>query len=313
MTAVFLIAGFGLLYLGGEGLVRGSAALGVRAGMSPLVAGLTIVAFATSAPELAIALGAALKGVPDIAIGNVVGSNIANLALVLGITALVRPPSLRGRIVKRDAIVLVASTVLVPVLLLDGELSRLEGAFLVTCLLAYLFLTLRGARNAPHDAADRKTSVPVVSTSLRLNVLLTAGSVAVLVGGSELLVRACVEIAAWLGVSEATVGLSVAALGTSLPELMTSIVAARHGQPEMAAGNLIGSSIFNLLLILGATSLLIPLVRSSVSLVDLGVMIAVSLLALALMATKARVERREGALLGGIYVGYLAWLVAAST
>jgi cation:H+ antiporter len=313
MTAVFLIAGFGLLYLGGEGLVRGSAALGVRAGMSPLVAGLTIVAFATSAPELAIALGAALKGVPDIAIGNVVGSNIANLALVLGITALVRPPSLRGRIVKRDAIVLVASTVLVPVLLLDTELSRLEGAFLVTCLLAYLFLTLRAARSAPHHAADRKTSVPVVSTSLRLNALLTAGSVAVLVGGSELLVRACVEIAAWLGVSEATVGLSVAALGTSLPELMTSIVAARHGQPEMAAGNLIGSSILNLLLILGATSLLIPLVRSSVSLVDLGVMIAVSLLALALMATKARVERREGALLGGIYVGYLAWLVAAST
>lgn len=312
MTAFLLIAGIGLLYLGGEGLVRGAAALGVRAGMSPLVAGLTIVALATSAPELAIGIRAVLEGAPDIAIGNVVGSNIANLALVLGVTALVRPPSLGGRILKRDAIALIAGTLLVPAFLLDMQLSRVEGALLLAALIVYLFLTIRSTRRRKREEADSETEIPVVTSSLWLNLVLTAGGVALLVLGSELLVRACLEIAMYLGVAEAVVGLTVAALGTSLPELMASIAAARHGQPEMAAGNLIGSCIFNLLCILGITSLVTPLVRGGVTLIDLGVMIAVSTLALALMGTKARVERREGALLTAVYAGYIGWLVAAS-
>lgn len=308
ITAGLFFLGLAMLYLGGEGLVRGAAALGMRLHMSPLVAGLTIVAFATSAPELAISVGAAIKDLPGLAVGNVIGSNICNLALILGIAAIVKPAPIRQALIRRDVLVMSITTLLVPGLLLDGELSRIEGGLLLLSITTYITLTVWHARATRHQRSSDEHNVPVISDSIVVNLLLTAGSLSLLVFGSEFFVNASVEIATTLGVPTAVVGLSAAALGSSLPELTASIVAARHGHPEMAAGNLIGSNIFNLLMILGTTSLIRPLSSGAVTVIDLGVMIFVTALALGLMLTRARVARREGIVLVSVYLLYVGWL-----
>lgn len=312
MTMVLLFfAGLALLWFGGEGLVRASAALGIRFGLTPLVVGLTIVAFATSAPELAVSLAAAFRDSPGLAVGNVVGSNICNITLVLGVTALIGRPRLKGQLAPRDTVVLVLATLAIPLLLLiDGQLGRVEGSVLVVAIVTYVTLTVRDAQAGRYPAtfAAETPSAAKPEVSILLNVLIGAASLAMLILGSDLFVRAAVEIALALGISSALVGLSAAALGTSLPELATSIVAARRGQPELAAGNLIGSNIFNLLLILGATSLVRPLVPNGIGPVDLGVMVTTSLVALAVMLVKPRIGRLEGTVLLACYAGYIAWL-----
>lgn len=315
MTTVLLFfAGLALLWFGGEGLVRASAALGIRFGMTPLVVGLTIVAFATSAPELAVSLAAAFRDSPGLAVGNVVGSNICNITLVLGVTALIGRPRLKGQLVPRDSVVLVLATLTIPLLLLfDGQLGRIEGFVLVVSIVTYVTLTVRDARAGRYPATLAAEAPPGTKpdVSILLNVLFGAVSLAMLILGSDLFVRAAVEIALVLGISSALVGLSAAALGTSLPELATSVVAARRGQPELAAGNLIGSNIFNLLLILGATSLVRPLVPNGIGPVDLGVMVTTSLVALAVMLVKPRIGRLEGAVLLACYAGYMVWLFSS--
>lgn len=311
MTMVLLFfAGLALLWFGGEGLVRASAALGIRFGLTPLVVGLTIVAFATSAPELAVSLAAAFRDSPGLAVGNVVGSNICNITLVLGVTAVIGRPRLKGQLARRDSVVLVLATLAIPLLLLDGQLGRIEGFVLVAAIVTYVTLTVRDAQAGRYPATFAAEAPPGAKpdVSILLNVLFGAVSLTMLILGSDLFVRAAVEIALALGISSALVGLSAAALGTSLPELATSIVAARRGQPELAAGNLIGSNIFNLLLILGATSLVRPLVPNGVGPVDLGVMVTTSLVALAVMLVKPRIGRLEGTVLLACYAGYIAWL-----
>lgn len=312
MTMVLLFfAGLALLWFGGEGLVRASAALGIRFGLTPLVVGLTIVAFATSAPELAVSLAAAFRDSPGLAVGNVVGSNICNITLVLGVTALIGRPRLKGQLAPRDSVVLVLATLAIPLLLLiDGQLGRVEGSVLVVAIVTYVTLTVRDAQAGRYPATFAAEASPSAKpdVSILLNVLFGAASLAMLILGSDLFVRAAVEIALALGISSALVGLSAAALGTSLPELATSIVAARRGQPELAAGNLIGSNIFNLLLVLGATSLVRPLVPNGIGPVDLGVMVTTSLVALAVMLVKPRIGGLEGTVLLACYAGYIAWL-----
>jgi cation:H+ antiporter len=308
MLILFFFGGLALLYFGGEVLVRAAAALGQRLHMSPLVAGLTLVAFATSAPELAISLDAALNDLPGLAIGNVVGSNICNLALILGVVTIIKPAPVRETLVRRDVLVMAITTLLVPGLLLDGELARIEGVLLVLCISAYIVLTVWHARATRSQRSADEHSVPVMTDKVLLNVLLAAAGIVMLVGGSRLFVSSAVTIAELIGVPAAVVGLSAAAIGSSLPELTASIIAAKHGQPEMAAGNLIGSNIFNLLLILGATSVVQPLEMRSITAADLGVMIGITALALALMLTRAQVERREGLVLVGCYSLYMAWL-----
>ncbi len=307
---LLFFAGLALLWFGGEGLVRASAALGIRFGMTPLIVGLTIVAFATSAPELAVSLAAAFRDSPGLAVGNVVGSNICNITLVLGVTALIGRPRVKGQLQRRDSAVLVVSTLLVPFLLLDGLLGRIEGLVLVGMIAAYVTLAVREAATVRHPAPNTDETLVGTSSeaSITFNLLLGLASLSMLIFGSDLFVRAAVDIASALGISSAVVGLSAAALGTSLPELATSIVAARRGQPEMAAGNLIGSNIFNLLLILGATSLVRPLTPNGIGIADLGVMVATSLFALALLVLKPRIDRPEGAVLIICYVGYMGWL-----
>ena len=312
ISVLYFLAGLVLLYLGGESLVSGAAAFGRRIGMTPLVAGLTIVAFATSAPELAVCLRAAVNNQHGLALGNVVGSNICNLALILGLTALVRPSELGDRFIKRDVPIMIASTVLVLALLIDGRFFRVEGALLVTAIVVYLMIEVRRAR----ERRGRELGVFLERQGERpqpvlVTALLLAGGLALLVWGGELLVLGAVDIATRLGVPPAVVGLTVAALGTSLPELATSIVAARRGYSDMAVGNLVGSSIFNLLFILGTTSLVIPLSRGAVTNVDLGVMLGVTVLVSIMMRTGSRIGRWEGASLVVIYFSYLGWLFFA--
>lgn len=308
IIAVTFFGGLALLYFGGEVLVRSAAAIGLRLHMSPLVAGLTIVAFATSAPELAISMDAAANNLPGLAIGNVIGSNICNLALILGIVTIVKPAPIRQTILRRDVLVMSATTLLVPGLLLDGELTRIEGSLLLLCILTYIVLTVWHARATRGERSNDEMSVPMLTDNLALNILLAAVGVAGLVAGSRLFVSSSVTIAELIGVPAAVVGLSAAAFGSSLPELTASIIAAKHGHPEMAAGNLIGSNIFNLLLILGATSVVLPLQMQSVTVIDLGVMIGISALALIMMMTQARLHRREGGTLVACYLAYMAWL-----
>jgi cation:H+ antiporter len=308
MTLLFFFGGLALLYVGGEVFVRAAAALGKRLHMSPLVAGLTIVAFATSAPELAISLDAAINDLPGLAIGNVIGSNICNLALILGIVTIIKPAPLRQTLVRRDVLVMIITTLLVPGLLLDEYLGRIEGALLVLCIVAYVVLTIWHARATRSSRRPEEHSVPTLTENTWLNVALAAAGVALLISGSRIFVDASVTLAAMIGVPTAVVGLSAAALGSSLPELSASVIAAKHGQPEMAAGNLIGSNIFNLLLILGATSIVRPLSMESVTVIDLGVMIGITALALAMMLTRAWLARREGIVLVAVYAAYMVWL-----
>lgn len=308
MTLIFFLGGLALLYVGGEVFVRAAAALGKRLHMSPLVAGLTIVAFATSAPELAISVSAAIDGLPGLTIGNVIGSNICNLALILGIVTIIKPAPVRQTLVRRDVLVMLITTLLVPGLLLDGGLGRVEGTLLVLCMVTYLGLTVWHARSTRADRHPEEHSVPTITDDALLNVGLAAIGVLLLVVGSRVFVDASVTIAAIIGVPNAVVGLSAAALGSSLPELSASIIAAKHGQPEMAAGNLIGSNIFNLLLILGTTSIVRPLTMESITMIDLTVMILVTVLALVLMLTRAWLRRREGVVLVSVYAVYMVWL-----
>jgi cation:H+ antiporter len=308
MTFILFVGGLALLYAGGEIFVRAAAAIGQRLHMSPLVAGLTIVAFATSAPELAISVNAAIDGFPGLAVGNVIGSNICNLALILGIVTIIKPAPVRQSLVRRDVLVMLITTLLVPGLLLDGQLERVEGMLLLLCMACYLGLTVWHVHSTRSDRHADEHSVPIITDRTMLNIGLAVVGVTLLIVGSRVFIDASVRIAEFLGVPNAVVGLSAAALGSSLPELSASIIAARHGQTEMAAGNLIGSNIFNLLLILGTTSIVRPLSSASITAVDLTVMVLVTVLALVIMLTRTSLHRREGAVLVTVYVAYMVWL-----
>lgn len=308
MVTFLFLAGLALLYLGGEALVRGSAAVGIRLGLTPMVIGFTIVAASTSAPELAVSLGAALNEEPGLAVGNVIGSNLCNLTLVAGLVVIVAPARLRDKLERADVAVLTISTILAPALLLDGQLQRGEGILLLLGLIAYVALTVWRAKIRTNGAID--SSVPQVSEHPVINAALGLVGIGLLIVGSQWLVDSSIAIATTLGVSTAVIGLSAAALGTSLPELAASIVAARHGHPEMAAGNLLGSNIFNLLMILGATASVHPLTLGRVGLADIAIMIAASLLCLALMLTRKRMGHLDGALLVTLYSSYMIWLLA---
>jgi cation:H+ antiporter len=303
------MGGLVLLYGGGEAVVRGSASLGLRLGMSPLLTGLTIVAFGTSAPELMVSLQAALRGESGLAVGNVVGSNICNIGLILGFSALIRPTRIDSQLVRREVPVMVAGAALLWLLMLDGYLSRVEGGLLFALMLAYLTYTIRASRSGKRAVVSQfRDAIPSPPLSVQKAILLTVLGLAALSYGGQLFVRGAIVVSGLLGVAPAVIGLSVAAVGTSLPELATSIVAAYRGFGDMAIGNVIGSNIFNTLSVLGITALAIPLGRGAVTNIDLGVMMLASLVVLPMMSTRARMERWEGALLMTGFLGYMLWL-----
>ncbi len=296
-----------LLFAGAEALVRGSSSLGLRAGLSPLMVGLTIVAFGTSSPELVVSIKAALAGQGDIAIGNVVGSNSFNIGIILGITALICPIPVHLQILKMDAPLALLAALALPFLLADGHLGRVEGGFLVAGILGYMWLNVFLARREKVNLTidEFAQAAPPIRGSWMLDALLILGGLGILVLGSNLLVDHSVLLARELGVGEAIIGLTIVAAGTSMPELATSLVAAVRKQPDIAIGNIIGSNIFNILGILGVASLFAPLSAPGIRLHDYGFMIAFSLLLLPLLITGKMLHRIEGALLLALYGVYL--------
>lgn len=311
MTIALLIAG-GLvaLYFGAEWLVRGAASLALRLGMTPLVAGLTVVAFGTSSPELVVSVASALKGEHALAIGNAVGSNIFNIAFILGLTSLITPIRVQSQIVKIDIPVMVGVAVLFLVFFRDSQIGFAESVLLMTGIVIYTGMQVVMARRqgAAEPVEEFEGGVPRVGRSLWLDLALISAGLAVLILGSRLFVSGAVDLARMLGMSEAVIGLTIVAGGTSLPELAASIVAALRRQPDIAVGNIVGSNIYNILAILGAAGLAAgPLVASSVSAVDTWVMLGFCVVLLPVALSGRMIHRWEGGVLLLAYGGYLAW------
>ena len=315
MDMILLLAGLCALIAGGELLVRGAVGAALRWGVSPMLIGLTLVGFGTSAPELAASVQAALAGAPGIAVGNVVGSNIANILLILGAAALIAPIAVPRGVLLRDGGMLALASVACAVIVVGGSLGRGAGVLLAG-LTAYLLGTIwaerRQSRATPVYVAEAEMAGPVPA-SLAASLGLFGVGLVLIVMGAHGLVTGAVALAAALGMSDAVIGLTVVAIGTSMPELVTSVIAARKGEGAVAFGNVVGSNIFNILGILGATALVKPLaVPGQIAQVDIWVMLA----ATALMALMARsgwiLSRREGAVLLALYAGYMTWLLIAA-
>lgn len=322
MTFVYLIAGLVLLVAGAEVLVRGAAKLAAQFGISPLVIGLTVVAFGTSAPETAVSVQAALNGSGDIAIGNVVGSNIANVLLILGMTALVAPLVVSRQLIRLDVPIMIGASLVTFGLAWDGELSRIDGALLFTAVVVYtLFLIISSRREKAAEVDDEFAKEfgldePAKPHAGLINAGLVIAGLVLLVVGSNFLVEGAVALARALGLSELVIGLTVIAIGTSLPELATSIMAAFRGERDIAVGNIVGSNIFNLLCVLGLASLVSPQaigVSSNALAFDFPVMIAVAVACLPIFFAGYCIKRWDGALFVAYYVAYTLYLVLTST
>jgi cation:H+ antiporter len=310
LTTAFMLTGLLLLTAGAEGLIRGAASLARRLGLSPLVIGLTVVAFGTSTPEFVVSFQAALGGNGDIAIGNVVGSNIGNIALILGGAACITPLRVQAQIIRTDVPILIGVSLLLGGLLIDGHVGRVDGILLTLGIIAYTVATVWMARreSGPAVAAEFDAGVPA-QRALWLDLLFTVGGLGLLMGGAQLLVSGAVSVAEQFGVSQTMIGLTIVGIGTSLPELATSVAAAARGEGDIAIGNVVGSNIFNILGIVGVTALIQPLSGSGLSLVDLAVMVGLTVLMLPVMRTQYTLSRVEGAVLLAIYGSYLAYLL----
>jgi cation:H+ antiporter len=311
LTALFSILGGLLLLTGGaEGLVRGSSSLARRIGISPLIIGLTIVAYGTSAPELVVSLQAAVGGNPDIALGNVVGSNISNIGLILGGAALVSPIRAQAQILRLDVPIMIGVSALLLGLIQDQVVGRLNGLVLVAGAVSYTLICIWSSWDESQMIVleEFDAGVPEQGT-LGRDLLFSAGGLGLLVLGARVLVSGAVTVAEALGFSATLIGLTVVAVGTSLPELATSLVAALRGQSDLALGNVIGSNIFNVLGILGVTAAIQPVDASGLSWLDAGVMLAFAVVTLPFLWTGYTFSRVEGGLLLGGYVAYLTVLV----
>jgi cation:H+ antiporter len=308
MTYLEIAAGFILLFGGGEMFVRGSVALARRIGVSPLLIGLTLVGFGTSLPELFTSIQAARYDSPGIAVGNVVGSNTANVLLILGLAVLIHPPRVAPRAFLRDGTVVFSVAVIAIGVALYGELNRPLGAVLLALLAGYIGLAYAQDRGGVQRGAQHGPEA-----HWAVSVLLAAGALIVVLFGAGLLVNGSIALARQYGISETVIGLTIVAVGTSLPELVTSLVAAMRRQTQLAFGNVIGSNIFNVLGILGATALVRPIpVPREILVVDIWVMLAATAMLVVFSVSGWRIIRTEGALLLLAYGSYAAYLFVAA-
>ena len=299
MTYLLFVVGLLGLFFGGEYLVRGASSIARRFGISPLVIGLTIVGFGTSAPEMLVSVNAALAGQPAIAIGNVLGSNIANILLILGVSAVIAPLIIPARRLARDLAFMLVATGMIWVMLLDGMVSRIEGGVLLAGLAVFLFMAFSSG-SVPQEDDPLETSVTKAA-------LMTVGGLVLLVIGAHFLVESASTIARTFGISEAVIGLTIVAVGTSLPELATSVIAAYRRQTEIAVGNIVGSNIFNLFGILGVTAMIVPIpAEARFAMLDMPWVAATAVGLSVLAVWLGGLPRVAGVALLAAYAGYLA-------
>ena len=336
VSALQTAGGLGLLLFGGEVLLRGAVGLAERSGLSKLLIGLTVVAAATSMPELVVVVATGIEGVPDVGVGNVVGSNIANILLILGAGAVLFPIATRPRDCLRDGLAVLFASCLFLLFALLGTMTWPHGVIMLLLLVGYLAFSYRNERNGNRKAAakadaqtanptadqtgdrtradsdaqpDGETATPAKRTGWLAALVFVVIGVATLVLGSELLIRGSVDIARAIGVSEAVIGLTLVAIGTSLPELATAIVAGLRHHTEVALGNVLGSNLFNILAVLPALTFTLPFeVAAEMMAFDIWVMVGVSVLLVPVMLTGWRIGRLEGALFLLLYAGYIGWL-----
>ena len=315
MVIFWMIVGLVLLVAGAEVLVRGASNLATSWGISPLIVGLTVVAFGTSSPELAVSLKAVSAGQAGIALGNVVGSNIFNVLFILGLAALIAPLVVSRQLIRLDVPIMIGASVLVLIFSQNGMFSPWEGGMLFIGLLCYVaFLIVQGKKEGVAENSDTKPQQKSLHWSLNAGMVLVG--LALLVQGSNWLVEGAVQIAVHFGVSEVIVGLTIVAAGTSLPEVVTSVMASIKGERDIAVGNVVGSNVFNLLGVLGLTSLLAPggiQVTEAFSGFDVPIMVVVAFACLPIFFSGGVISRWEGAVLFGYYLIYTTYLVLASS
>jgi len=312
LITIFIIAGLVLLAVGSEILVRGSSGIALRLGVAPLVIGLTVVAFGTGTPELFVSIEAALNNNGGIALGNVIGSNISNIALILGLAAIVRPMRVRSELIRREVPLMIAVTILLCVLLHDGSLSRLDGFLLTIGSIVYTIFVYWAAKR-DQDKVVAAEFDEVIGTEQKRPVWLHIGFVLVgfvaLLAGAKLLVNGATTIAEQFGISQVVIGLTIIAIGTSLPELATSVVATIKDEADVAFGNAIGSNILNILCILGITAIINPFEVQGLRAIDYLVFAGSAILLLPLLWRGSILNRWEGMVLVGGYILYLYSLI----
>lgn len=314
LTLVLLVGGLALLITGAELLVRGASRLALAVGISPLVVGLTVVSLGTSSPEIAVSVDSALKGEGDLTLGNVVGSNICNVLLILGASALVVPLVVSRRLIRIHVPLMVGVSILLILLALNGSLGRVEGIVLCAALVAYIAFTVYEGRRETTDALP--PAVEAGSESRLLSVAMLFVGLGMLIIGAQLLVNSATEIAEDLGLSTLVIGLTLVALGTSLPEIATSLIAALRGERDLAVGNVVGSNVFNILGVMGISSLVSPeplTISTAAVRFDLPIMLAVAIACLPIFFTGRLIARWEGAVFVAYYCAYLLYVVLRAT
>jgi cation:H+ antiporter len=300
-----LALGVLVLYVGAVALVRGSATLARAFGVRPLVIGLTVIAYGTSAPELAVSSQAAIEHAQSIALGNVIGSCAANISLILGISALITPQTVERRVIRREIPILLASAIAIPLCLIDGRISRIEGILLIACAVLFTIATLTfSAGDDAADAAPDAPPTPGPRPSRLWGIVLAAAGLALIVAGSGVFLHGARGIAAKSGLSERLLGLTVIAIGTSLPELIASVIAASRKHAGLVVGSVIGSNLLNVFLVLGVVAYLRP-IEATVHPVDLIGLLAITLLGAIMLRGSRRITRIEGAILVAAYVGFV--------
>ena len=315
LNLIFIIVGIVLVLWGADRLTEGSVAVAERMKIPQIVIGLTVVAMGTSMPEFCVSLISALKGTPDLAVGNVVGSNIFNSLFIVGITAAIAPMAiLRATVMKDIPFALVASVILL-MMCLDGRIGRIDAAVLFSLFMIFMFMTLKSAKINKQELEEEnklaeKALKRVPKMSPAMSVVWILVGLACLIGGSTLFVEGASKLATSLGVSEAVVGLTIVAGGTSLPELATSIVSARKGSSGIAIGNVLGSNVFNILGILGVTGLICPMQLQGITDTDLSMLVISMIMIWFFSFTKYIIERWEGLILSATFIGYIAYLIS---
>lgn len=301
LNILFIVIGIVLVLWGADRLTDGAVAVAEKMKMPQIVIGLTIVAMGTSMPEFCVSLISALKGTSDLAVGNIVGSNIFNTLLIVGVSALVAPMSIMKTTVRKDIPFALVASALLLIMCLDEDISRFDAAILFVMFLIFMYITLRGAKAQGTDV-EEKEKKPMATW---LSVVWILVGLACLIGGSNLFVDGATAVATKLGVSEAVIGLTIVAGGTSLPELATSVVSARKGNSGIEIGNVLGSNVFNILAILGLTGVISPMTLKGITMTDLSMMVISIILIWLFSFTKYKIERWEGAILTAVFVGYI--------